>query len=111
MVSEYIQTKAARLVEEQRVLELFRGRRYSIFQVEGDTDTYQVHLSETSMPSCMCLHWIYRYTICSHILACQLYSNPPYPEEPDELEEGLTPEEIEHLVKGVPDLFDPETWR
>ncbi len=111
LLSEYIQTKASRLVEEQWVFELFRGKGYSIFQVEGDTDIYQVHLSETNTPSCTCLHWVYRHTICSHILACQLYSEPPHPEEPDELEEGLTPKEIERLVTEAADLFNPTTWR
>lgn len=111
MYSEHIQTKAARLVLENRVFHLFQGNVYSIFVVEGDTGTYQVHIREDGTPSCTCPYWTYRAAICSHILACQIYSDPPRSEALEEPEEELSPEEIERLVSGAADLFDPATWR
>ena len=96
---------------EQRVFELHQAREYSLFQVEGDTNVYYVHLWQDGMRECTCPYWIFRRKICSHILASQFYSHPLKPDDPEVDEPELTIEEFERVVDGVPDIFDPETWR
>lgn len=109
--SQFIQEKATRIVAEQRVFELFRTREYSTFLVEGDSKAYYVHLWNDCTMECTCPYWTYKHRICSHILASQFYSRlqQSYDSEADGSE--LIEEELENIVAGVPDIFDPETWR
>lgn len=96
---------------EQRVFELHKTREYSVFLVEGDTKTYHVHLWQDGTKECTCPYWTYRRKPCSHILASYLYSHPLKPDEPEADEPKQTEAELERIVAGVPDIFDPETWR
>ncbi|MFQ5818875.1 MAG: SWIM zinc finger family protein [Candidatus Heimdallarchaeota archaeon] len=108
--SQNIQQKTHRLVDKQLVFELFRAREYSLFQVEGSTRVYQVHLWNDGTIECTCPYWTYKRRICSHILVCQVYANPRKP-KPEADKPELTLDELERNVSRAPDLFDPDTWR
>ena len=106
-----VELKAARLVAEQRVYEIFRAREYSTFWVEGKTKTYQVDLWTDGTMECTCPYWTYKRRICSHILASQLYHNQPSPEVSEEPEPELSLEESKQIIANAPDIFDnPEAW-
>jgi len=111
MASRQIETKAKKIIDEQRVYESFRTRDYSRFVVEGDRQVYHVHLWKDDTMECTCPYWTYQRKLCSHIMASHLYHNPHRRDVEADPEPELSMAEIERIVAQMPDLFDPETWK
>lgn len=73
-ISTALHSKAQRLVDQDRVTHV-KGLRY---EVQGDTGTYNVHLSypEEATGACDCLSVA---TVCSHLMAAAIsyLADPP----------------------------------
>jgi len=80
MESAYVREKAARLVRENRVTPIAQGFDSMHFEVQGDTDTYEVVLHKEKRVSCTCSNWTFKRRICSHILAVMVQNIPIFGE-------------------------------
>lgn len=68
------QTKAMRLVRDQKVNITWYDDVVIAATVQGDTNQYAVQIARTPEPrlSCECVWWTLRKSKCSHLLAVEL---------------------------------------